>query len=633
MHHHRLLFCARRALAAAAIFISAASVAADEGDAVAATLYQARCASCHDGGALRAPDRAAMKLMAPDRLRAALTSGSMVEQARGLAARELDLLAAYLGSAPAPVAAAAPSPLCAAPPPALDGAFNRPHWTGWGNGVEQRRFQPAEMARLAATEVPQLKLKWAFGLPGVVRAYGQPAVLGGMLFVGSAGAKVYALDAKRGCIFWAFSAQAPVRTAISVGQGPQGFLVYFGDQRANAYAVDALTGQQVWTQRVDTHPAAGITGAPVLDDGVLYVPVSSREEATAANPATPCCTFRGSVVALDAHSGKLLWRGYTITSAAVPTRQSSAGVQLFGPAGAAVWSSPTIDRSRRLVYATTGNSYADPAADSGNAFIAFKQGSGERAWVHQATQGDAYTLACNLGDGGQGNCPQANGPDVDFGNSAILVSLPGGQRALIAGQKSGVVHALDPDRSGALLWRTTVGVGGKLGGVQWGMAADAQHVYVAVSDLRVAPVAAGTPGAQPTPFGVDLRVDPEAGGGLLALQLATGAVVWRTPHPGCKGAPGCSPAQSAAVTAIPGVVFSGGLDGHLRAYAAAAGKIIWDVDTKGMYATVNGVPAQGGALDGPGAVVVDGMLYLNSGYAIFGGVPGNVLLAFAVDGQ
>ena len=609
-------------------------MAASEDDVAAAALYRERCANCHDGGAERAPDRASMKLLAPDRVRASLTRGSMVEQARGLAPRELDLLAAYLGSPAAPVVAAAATAVrCAAPPPALDGAFTRAHWNGWGNGIEQRRFQRAEMARLSAAEVPQLKLKWAFGFPGVVRAYGQPALLGGMLFVGSAGAKVYALDAKSGCTYWEFSTKAPVRTAISVGQGARGFSVYFGDQAANAYALDALSGQQVWTQRVDDHAAAGITGAPVLDDGVLYVPVTSREEFSATHPATPCCTFRGSVVALDAQSGKPLWKGYTIAAAPAATRKNDAGVQMFGPAGAAIWSSPTIDRHRKRVYATTGNGYAEPASDGTNAFIAFKLDSGDRAWVHQATAGDAYTMACQSSAGGQGNCPLANGPDVDFGNSAILVNLAGGKRALIAGQKSGVVHALDPDRNGALLWRTTVGVGGKLGGVQWGAAADEQQVYVPVSDVRIEPVAAGTPGGQPTPFGVDLRVDPKAGGGLLALKLTTGEVAWKTPHPGCKGESGCSPAQSAAVTAIPGVVFSGGLDGHLRAYATATGEIIWDVDTRRSYATVNGVPAQGGALDGPGPVVVDGMLYVNSGYAIFGGAPGNVLLAFSVDGK
>ncbi len=633
MRPHHLLSRTCWALAIT-ICASGASLAAGDDDIAAATLYRERCARCHDGGALRAPDRATMKLLAADRVRAALSTGSMAEQAGGLAPRDLDLLAAYLGSPAAPLAgAAAASASCTSPPPSLDGALVRPHWNGWGNGIAQRRFQSADMARLASADVPRLKLKWAFGFPGALRAYGQPAVVGGMLFVGSAGAKVYALDAKSGCTHWEFSAKAPVRTAISVGQGPRGFLVYFGDQAANAYAVDASSGQQLWMQRVDAHATAIITGAPVLDAGVLYVPVSSREEATAANPATPCCSFRGSVVALDALSGKTLWQGHTITAAPAPTRISHAGVQMSGPAGAAVWSSPTIDHRRQRIYATTGNSYADPAADGGNAFVAFQLGSGERAWVHQATPDDAYTMACNMQAGGQGNCPLANGPDADFGNSAILVDLAGGKRALIAGKKSGAVHALDPDDNGALLWLKTVGAGGKLGGVQWGSAADAQHVYVAVSDVRIAPVAPGAPGGQPTPFGVHLRVDPESGGGLLALKLATGEVAWKTPHPGCKGVPGCSPAQSAAVTAMPGVVFSGGLDGHLRAYAAATGQIIWDIDTQQAYATVNGVPARGGSIDGPGAVVVDGMLYLNSGYAIFGGAPGNVLLAFSVDGQ
>jgi polyvinyl alcohol dehydrogenase (cytochrome) len=249
------------------------------------------------------------------------------------------------------------------------------------------------------------------------------------------------------------------------------------------------------------------------------------------------------VVALDAQGGKVLWKGYTITTPPGPTRRNNAGVQMFGPAGAPVWSSPTIDRNRMLVYATTGNSYADPASDGGNAFIAFKSATGERAWVYLATAGDAYTMACNENAPGQGNCPQANGPDVDFGNSAILVDLPGGRRALVAGQKSGVVHAIDPDRDGALLWRTPVGVGGKLGGVQWGSAADEKHVYVAVSDVRIAPVASGTPGGQQTPFGITLRLDPDAGGGLLALKLTTGEVVWKTPHPGCSRVPGCSPAH------------------------------------------------------------------------------------------
>jgi polyvinyl alcohol dehydrogenase (cytochrome) len=286
-----------------------------------------------------------------------------------------------------------------------------------------------------------------------------------------------------------------------------------------------------------------------------------------------------------------------------------------------------------MIYATTGDSYSDPAADTSDAFVAFRLATGELAWSRQMTAGDAYTVACNSAAPGTRNCPQANGPDLDFGSSAMLVDLANGGRALIAGQKSGVVHAIDPDRQGAIIWQRRVGRGSALGGVQWGSAADAERVYVAVSDVKTRPVSEGEAGAQPSIAGLSFQLDPKVGGGLYALKLATGEEVWHTPHPGCNETPGCSPAQSAAVTAIPGVVFSGGLDGHLRAYAADNGNIVWDVDTKQDYRTVNGVAAHGGSLDGPGAVVVGGMVYVNSGYAFFGSTPGNVLLAFSVDGK
>ena len=428
-----------------------------------------------------------------------------------------------------------------------------------------------------------------------------------------------------------------MRTAISIGRGRSGWTAYFGDQRGNAYGIDVITGKLIWKTLVDTHNDAQITGAPLLQDGRLLVPVASREEATSMNPNYSCCTFRGSVVALDAQTGKRLWQAYAIAAEPQPqpqpTSKNEKGVQSFGPAGASIWSSPTFDPIKRRIYVTTGNGYTDVPSDGANAFVAFNWDDGTRAWAKQITANDGYTMSCEVNPPGSANCPRANGPDVDFGASAMLVTLSNGRRALIAGQKSGDVHALDPDADGAVLWRTKVGRGGKLGGVQWGTAADEKQVYVAVSDVRLAGVAPGTPGSQATPFGYSLRLDPAAGGGLLALKIDTGEVVWKTPHPGCAAKPGCSPAQSAAVTAIPGVVFSGGLDGHLRAYAADNGRIIWDTDTHKSYTTVNGVVAQGGSLDGPGAVVVAGTLYVNSGYAIFGGIPGNVLLAYSVGGK
>jgi polyvinyl alcohol dehydrogenase (cytochrome) len=308
------------------------------------------------------------------------------------------------------------------------------------------------------------------------------------------------------------------------------------------------------------------------------------------------------------------------------------GVLLWGPSGAGIWSSPTVDLKNHLVYVTTGDNYSDPPTGASDAFMAFDMTTGRFVWASQTTRGDAYNIDCDLPSKKQVNCPPSNGPDFDFGSSAILVDLPNRKRALVAGAKSGVVYAVDPDQQGKPLWQTRVGRGGTLGGVQWGSAADAENIYVAVSDVQRRAAAPESAAGRASVYGVPYELDPKIGGGLFALRLDSGKIVWQKPHPGCDR-PGCSPAQSAAVTAIPGVVFSGGVDGHLRAYSMKDGKIIWDEDTQREYATVNGVKATGGSLDESGAVIVDGILYVNSGYFFQGSTAGNVLLAFSVDGK
>ena len=513
---------------------------------------------------------------------------------------------------------------------ALADPLSTPHWNGWGVDPSQHRFQPADMARLSASDVARLKVKWAFGFPGANRAVAQPTVFGGRVFVGSQNGNVYSLDAKSGCSYWEYSAGKPVRSAIVVGPHGNGWAAYFGDAGASVYAIDAQTGKALWKIKVDDHPAAVITGSPTLTGTTLFVPVSSYEEVTGANPSYQCCSFRGSLVALDASNGKILWKTFTIAEEPKPREANSSGVQQQGPSGAAIWSAPTFDAASQRVYATTGDNYSDPPSETSDAIIAFDAGSGDLAWTRQVTSGDAYTIACPGGI----NCPKSKGPDFDFGSSAVLATLPDGKRVLVAGQKSGVVTAVDPDHGGEIVWQKRVSDGGVLGGVEWGIAAAQGDIYVAVSDVQLTQAALGTPGAQPSIFNpkVAFLYNNKIGGGLSALKLETGEEVWRTPHPGCGDVPGCTPAQSAAVTAIPGLVFSGGLDGHLRAYFAENGKIAWDVDTKGDYQTVNGVAGKGGSLDGGGAVVVDGMLYVGSGSGIFGGTPGNVLLAYSVDG-
>lgn len=596
-------------------------------------LYKERCAACHETGVPRAPNRAALEHMAPENIRFALASGSMAMLGTGLSTSQIADVSEFLTGKPPAKEPLSADTLCSSSATAFADPLAKPYWNGWGVNLEQHRFQPAEMAQLSAEQVRKLKLKWAFGFPGVTRAAGQATVMGGRVFVGSFGRKVYSLNAESGCIYWMFDADFPVRTAVSIGKIGDGWAAYFGDQHANAYAVEAATGKLLWETQVEAFPGAVITGAPALAAGRLYVPVSSMEEVLGANPQYECCKFRGSVSALDAATGKILWKGFTVAEEATPVRKNKLGVQLWGPSGAGVWSSPTVDLTTHRIYVTTGDSYSDPAAATSDAFLAFDLETGKLKWSNQMTKGDAFNLDCGVPAEKQNNCPETKGPDFDFGSSPILVNLPKGRRALVAGQKSGIVYALDPDKQGAILWQRRVGRGSAVGGVQWGSAVDENSVYVAVSDLAMKPVPPGTPGAQPSLFGSPYQVDPKIGGGLFSLKLDTGEVEWQTPHPGCGEKPGCSPAQSAAVTVIPGVIFSGGVDGHLRAYSAKDGQMVWDVDTALDYKTVNGVKAHGGSLDGPGAVVVGGIVYVNSGYAFVGSAPGNVLLAFSVDGK
>jgi polyvinyl alcohol dehydrogenase (cytochrome) len=380
-----------------------------------------------------------------------------------------------------------------------------------------------------------------------------------------------------------------------------------GDLRSNFYALDANTGKLIWERKVDDQPFTRITGTAKLHEGRLYVPVASQEENAAANVNYACCTFRGNVVALDALTGDVLWKSYTI-AAAKPTKISKTGVQYFGPSGATVWSSPTLDPKRKLLYVTTGNEYSDPPVETADAILAMDMETGAIRWSQQASL-DVYNWNCDKKvSPAEGNCPTDQGEDVDFGSSAILVDVGDGHELLVAGQKSGVVHAFDPDQNGKIVWLTRIGHGSKYGGVLWGMAAHDGLVFAPLSDADWA--------------------NPSAGGGLFALDARTGKIVWQTPapKPSCPKPYRCSAAQMAPATAIPGIVFSGSMDGHLRAYDMKTGQIIWDFDAAHEFKTVNGIKAQGGSFSGTGPTVADGMVYVNSGYF---SIPGNVLLAFS----
>ncbi len=575
-------------------------------------VYQKRCAACHDSPASRAPSRDALKMRSVLNIQRALDFGVMSNVASPMRRDERDAVASWLGIAGGSSTPPAKA-FCADRSVKITSTTSG--WNGWSPATANTRYQPADAAGLTIDGVRRLKLKWAYGFDGDVVAFAQPTVLDGQVFVGSASGLVQALALDTGCIKWVFQATGPVRSAILAVPLEAGHALLFGDQVGWFYALDAETGRQLWKKRPEPNESTRLTGAPAAYQGTVFVPVSSFEENRALNSEYPCCTFRGSVVALRIKDGSQMWKTYTIPQKPRVTGKNKAGVEEWGPSGGSVWGSPTLDAKRGLLYATTGDNFSSPSTPMSDSVLALDLATGRIVWSKQTTPGDVWTSGC----GQRGDCP---GPDHDYGSSALLEKLDNGRDILLAGQKSGVVYGLDPERKGEILWQVRVGKGGINGGVQWGMASDGQKVYAATSDV----VRGGSNPDKSDPR--PLPLDPTQGGGLTALRIGTGEKVWYTPPAACRPRPGCSPAQSGAVTAIPGAVFSGSLDGHLRAYSAEEGKVVWDFDTVRDYETVNAVRANGGALNGPGPVVVGGMVLVNSGYGRNGGLAGNVLLAF-----
>ncbi len=498
-------------------------------------------------------------------------------------------------------------------------------WARWGVDERNTRFI-GTAAGLTPAQLPRLRLKWAFALGEVANARSQPAVAAGTVYVASESGRLTALDARSGCAKWTFRSEVPLRSGVVASTGPDGSAstVYVGDLAGGMHAIDAATGTRRWKVRVDPHFAAIVTGTPQLVDDVLYVPVSSYESALPAQPGYVCCTFRGSVVALDAASGRVRWQTFTIADSARTAGTTPGGVARKGPSGAAIWSTPTVDRARGVLYVGTGNNYSDPPTNSSDAVLALDLATGRIVWSRQFTQRDAYNLSCDLP--GKANCPAADGPDADIGQPPMLVELGGGRRLLIVGQKSGHVHGIDPDREGTVVWSTRIGEGGRLGGVHWGSATDSRHAYVALGGQEIT----GVPDTS-VKEGFRMEADPGKGGGLFALDVRTGRVVWSAKPVPCAGRAQCSPAQSAPVTAMPGAVFSGSLDGHLRAWSTADGRLLWDMDTAREYQAINGGRARGGSLDVAGPVIAGGMVFVMSGYGMYGAIPGNVLLAYSIE--
>ncbi len=610
----------RAFLVLSCITLAAGGALADD-KAIGKSVFQKACAACHaEPAAPRALPLARMAKWPPEEIFAAQMSGKMFMQASAISESEKRAVAIYLSEKPwgtVPDAKHAEKlTMCAKSAALSPAALQQPHWSGWGLDSDNSHFQPADQAGLKPADLGNLEFKWALGFPSGSSVSTQAAVVGGRIFIGGPSTGIYSLDAKTGCAHWKFDTVGEVRGAIQAFARADGSLMLVAtDRKAMVYGIDANSGKLLWKDKSDDHATAMNTGSAAYHDGRIYVPVASLEELAGGLPTYECCTFRGSVVAYELESGKRLWKSYLIPVPSQKTVKASNGTQLWGPSGVGVWSQPTVDAKAGALYVTTGDSYSLPAAATSDAIVALDLKTGAMRWTKQMTADDAFTTGC-VAHNADPVTKKACGPDVDFGSSAILRNLPNGRRVLLAGQKSGVMHAIDPDAQGAVVWQKRLSPGGVLGGIEWGYAADDQHVYVPISDVW------------------ESHSEPGAAGGLYALNIADGGTLWQTPasKPDCLAIPGCNAGQPQAAAMIPGAVFSGSMDGHMRAYDPATGKVIWDVSTLREFPTVNGVKAKGGSIKGAGVVVTAGWVYFGSGYGLWG-LPGNAFVAYGPKGK
>jgi polyvinyl alcohol dehydrogenase (cytochrome) len=591
--------------------------AADSG----AQIYSTICARCHEEGIGHAPQRALFVFMSPQSVYRALSAGLMQAQAQGLSDGDKIAVAQFVTHQTMNAAARAPEPPACTGKAAHFDDSEPPIFPGWGLASGNTRLIAANLAGINRTNVGRLQLKWAVAFPDASQVRSEPALALGALFVGSHNGEVYALDRLSGCARWIYQAGVEVRTGIVVSSWKAGDraanpLVYFGDIVGNIYALDARSGRLVWRTRADENPYITIAGTPTLDADTLYVPVSSLEGMRPPDPNYACCTSRGEVVAYNAASGEVKWRTYT-TDTPQLIGTNAAGAKQYAPSGAPIWNSPTIDTRRKQLYVATGNTYTSPSTDKDDAIIAMDLATGAVKWVYQGLTGDATNLACVSPD--KTNCPRQNGPDLDFGASAILATMSNGRQLVIGGQKSGDVYALDPD-TGKLAWRVKPGRGGGVGGVHFGLASNNDAVFVPINDT------------QDPPWNAEPFTEP-AHPGIYAFDLGTGKAVWSAPSnpDACVGLKVCRIGYSQAITATPDLIFAGSGTGWLRVFDAKSGTVLWQIDTKAAFKTVTGEDQTGGAFGGgAGPVLYHGMLFASSGYSLGGQSPSNLLLAFEI---
>ena len=564
-------------------------------------VYQKHCADCHQDARLRAPSLGAIKKMSENGIRQALTMGVMKEHSRNIDNVDFDKLLLFLSSQTNNTTETQINE-CSEPFPTQSEIL----WSNWGNGLYNQRVQAK--SSLNPQNINQLELKWAFGFNDSIRIRSQPLVTEDTIYIGSQSGYVYALSLDTGCQWWSFKADAEVRGAITLSDNKKSIL--FTDFAANVYRLNSLNGEIEWKKNVATHPLTTITGSIAVTQDSVFIPLSSTEVVSAIDPNYMCCTFRGGLIALNTSNGDERWKMHTVPEPK-KTGYNSNRISSWGPSGAPVWSTPTIDLERGLIYIGVGQNYSHPATELSDAIIAIGIESGRVVWHKQTLSGDVWNAACVTN---RINCPGEYGPDYDIGASIILIE--GDKDMLIAGQKSGMVFAMDPDDNGSIIWQKRVGRGGKKGGVHWGMTIDDDSIFVPIADL---------------PEKIPSQYSPMPG--IHALRIKDGSKEWYRPAlPVCEDEKyHCYPSVSAAPSRVGSMIITGSMNGIIEIISTKDGNLLWSFDTAMQFKTINQISANGGSIDSNGPIIAGNHLIATSGYDIYGQLTGNILLVFSIE--
>ncbi|MGH1470985.1 MAG: PQQ-binding-like beta-propeller repeat protein [Cellvibrionaceae bacterium] len=609
---------------------SVSQLSFSEAEHAGKAVYDKACAACHNNPKeTKAPDFDTLKAMRVQTISYAITEGKMQTQASGLSTQEKLALVDFLVGRNTTSDDWANAMMC---PKERELDLSTPHQKAsvahFGFDNKNHRALSKEQAGLSTSDFPHLELAWTMAFPKATTMRSQAAVVGTTLFLPVADtSKVFAIDiAGEPCLQWVYTSPAPLRTSAAFGTLPNGRqVIATSDVASTVHLIDATTGEGIWTQNVAVSQFSITTGTPVIFQDKVIVPVSQYEISLGANPKHVCCKSHGAVTALDVETGEKLWTAHTMPDAK-PVRDRGDGQMIWGPSGAPIWGSPAIDEKRGLIYVGTGEATSEPAHKNTDAILAIDLKDGSIKWSFQATANDIFVMGCGPTRGGP-NCPKPGttvARDVDFGAQPIIAKNSKGKDIILAGQKSGTVWALDPDDNGKVIWRKDIGEGSPLGGIHWGIAFKDNHVFAPIN--------------RPYGFRPSANIDKSIKPGMNAINIDTGEISWSyNAEPDCSGdrkerMRSCKNniGFSGAPTIIDGAVVTGSLDGFLRAFNRSTGQLLWQFDTAQVFESINGIEAKGGSIDNASIVAANGYLFVNSGYGMFGQVPGNVMLAFKI---